>query len=207
MNLPVYQCHKKVGAAKIEDVHFSINGKEARLVLGGSIPNIFVTVNEAWLERNPEVSAGGFYVDYIENVEPYTAYSPADPFEKGYTLLEEVGKPGDEPVNLCSSAPYTPVMDEVNKIYLKMDCLRIAQATLGSGLGGDDKVVSAAEQFYKFAIGASKTGRELSEQQKIEIENILSRFHIGDGVDDCAGYDEEAMAQEAARLIEYIESI
>ena len=48
---------------------------------------------------------------------------------------------------------------------------------------------------------------KLTEQQKEKIKNLLSEFHIGDGVDDCAGNDEVAMERGIADLIEYLESI
>lgn len=48
---------------------------------------------------------------------------------------------------------------------------------------------------------------KLTEHQKEIIVNMLSEFHIGDGVDDCAGHDDVAMEQVRKNLIEYIESM
>jgi hypothetical protein len=45
-----------------------------------------VYVDEPWLMRNPALSEGGFFIQYIENEDHYTAFSPAQPFEDGYTL-------------------------------------------------------------------------------------------------------------------------
>lgn len=79
--LPRYRCHKEVQAAKItrvEALHVP------HLVLDvGRDP---VGVDPSWLEKHkPEV--GGYYVRYEDG---YTSYSPAEVFEKGYALIEDV---------------------------------------------------------------------------------------------------------------------
>lgn len=87
-NLPVYQCHKKVNAAKIN----VINGTALELSFqdGDRTRIKTVRVDPEWIERHkPEV--GGYFVAYDNN---YTSYSPADAFESGYTidLQQESGK-------------------------------------------------------------------------------------------------------------------
>jgi hypothetical protein len=87
-NLPVYQCHKKVGAAKIIDVFAGVPGS-TRIVLDTPCiedPSVgtFVNVDADWLARNPKVSIGGYFVEYEDG---YTSFSPAEPFESGYTLV------------------------------------------------------------------------------------------------------------------------
>jgi hypothetical protein len=80
--LPLYQCHKKVRAAKILEVENRHHGNGLDLRLeGGSA----VTVSATWLAANPKLAVGGYFVHYCENADDYTAYSPAGPFESGYT--------------------------------------------------------------------------------------------------------------------------
>ena len=97
-NLPLYQCHKKVRAAKI----ICITGPEgfadghAELVLDQYDPtlripksgHITIPVDAGWLTRNPKLAVGGYYVVYVENADQYSAYSPAEPFETGYTKID-----------------------------------------------------------------------------------------------------------------------
>ena len=91
INLPIYKCHKKVAAAKIITVdkdHAPVGG--AVIVLDVKVPagDIKPTyaVDSDWIQRNPKVAVGGYFVGYDDN---YTAYSPAEPFEAGYTLLDD----------------------------------------------------------------------------------------------------------------------
>jgi hypothetical protein len=91
LNIPVYQCHKKVGASKIIEIDTVETTGGARIVLFEMCPEdpscgSFVNVDDAWLARNPEVAEGGYFVEYEDG---YTAYSPAKPFEDGYTLFKE----------------------------------------------------------------------------------------------------------------------
>lgn len=87
LGLPIYLCHKKVGAAKITAITPKENG--AVLTLDGG-PQIHV--DAAWLQRNPAVAAGGYFVQYIQNPDGYTAYSPAQPFEEGYSSVVSLGE-------------------------------------------------------------------------------------------------------------------
>lgn len=93
--LPLFQCHKQVRAAKI----LSITGPEgftdghAELVLDLQdtrilpvIGHMVVDVAASWLTRNPAVAVGGYFVQYLEG-DSYSSYSPAGPFEGGYTLV------------------------------------------------------------------------------------------------------------------------
>ena len=83
--LPLYQCHKKVRAAKILAIITTADPEGASLILEG-IGNKGIQVDSAWLTRNPAVAVGGYFVEYQEG-DRYTAYSPAGPFEAGYTLI------------------------------------------------------------------------------------------------------------------------
>jgi len=75
IELPQYECYKKVHAAKITVI------EEGVMVfgdIGGSI-----CIGEDWIERfKPEV--GGYYVVYKDG---YTSFSPAKAFEEGYKKL------------------------------------------------------------------------------------------------------------------------
>jgi hypothetical protein len=83
-SLPLYDCHKQVRAAKIIDRDNNV------LVLEiPGIPAPFkVMVDDEYLSRCPKLAVGGFFVVYQEGDE-YCSYSPAGPFEGGYTLAQE----------------------------------------------------------------------------------------------------------------------
>jgi hypothetical protein len=87
MQLPLYQCHKRVRAAKIYIILDT--GGSTFLCLEGSTK---VPVTDDWLKRNPEVAVGGYYVMYEDG---YTAYSPNKAFEEGYSAVppEPVKRP------------------------------------------------------------------------------------------------------------------
>lgn len=92
--MPLYQCHKQVRAAKIIDIRHGIAGGMTELRL--DLPEVAhpvhgmvkptVLVDAAWLTRNPAVAVGGYFVQYQQE-DRYTAYSPAAPFEGGYTKI------------------------------------------------------------------------------------------------------------------------
>lgn len=102
MNLPIYQCHKMVGAAKIVCVgDASTSGVRS---LGLDLLNGLtdtVLVDDAWMQRNPKTAVGGYYVVYVENADQYSAYSPAEPFESGYSRLNLADKSFDFGIALC----------------------------------------------------------------------------------------------------------
>lgn len=75
--LPLYQCHKKVRAAKIAAVD------EDRLILEGLFG--VVRVGTDYRARHRPL-AGGYYVIYADS---YESYSPAEAFESGYSLIDE----------------------------------------------------------------------------------------------------------------------
>lgn len=83
--LPLYQCHKKVRAAKIVGITKYQDGKGVSLLLDCGLCR---EVDGAWLTRNPHLAVGGYFVHYLEG-DDYTAYSPAAPFEGGYMRIEE----------------------------------------------------------------------------------------------------------------------
>lgn len=83
-----YKCHKVVEAAKIiatrrlDDVDEGAKAGFEIVLEGESAP---VEVNYAFNGfKGPEV--GGYFVKYADG---YLSYSPAEPFESGYTLVAE----------------------------------------------------------------------------------------------------------------------
>lgn len=80
-----YKCHKVVQAAKITVVgDASADGSVSLGLEGGDT----IVVDAAWMTRNPEVAEGGYYVIYPDS-DNYSAYSPAGPFESGYSPSED----------------------------------------------------------------------------------------------------------------------
>ena len=78
--MKTYKCHKQVKAFKISDIKLI---EDSIYNLIGS--NDIVMVREDFMQKfKPEV--GGYYVLYNDG---YQSYSPAEPFEEGYTELVE----------------------------------------------------------------------------------------------------------------------
>lgn len=86
--MPRYQCHKQVWALKIAEVQQAPADQE-RAHAGGDwylVPEdktyapILVGHDEYVRKHNPQ--PGGYYVVYEDG---YKSYSPAGPFESGYT--------------------------------------------------------------------------------------------------------------------------
>lgn len=81
--LPLYQSHKKVRAAEIIAITDHVPGGGRILQLDNGTA---VNVDMAWVTRNPTLAVGGYFVEYQE-VDKYTSYSPAGPFENGNTKI------------------------------------------------------------------------------------------------------------------------
>lgn len=88
--IPRYKCHKEVRAMKIKAIVPPIGHPTPGMhrILEWEDPAFAPTpVPEDWIRRhNPE--PGGYYVAYEDG---YISYSPAEPFEKGYTLMNPPG--------------------------------------------------------------------------------------------------------------------
>lgn len=82
--MPVYQCHKRVSALKIEEVIRTEGAKMVQLVFENKdfAP---LAVSFMW-DAKHDPQPGGYYVVYPG--DGYTSYSPAKAFEDGYTLVE-----------------------------------------------------------------------------------------------------------------------
>lgn len=82
-HLDTYVCHKRVQAGKI--LFMAQDTVNDRLMLHiGSMANILPVPLEYLHRHKPEI--GGYYVRYADG---YASYSPAAPFEQGYTLVKE----------------------------------------------------------------------------------------------------------------------
>lgn len=98
MELPEYQCHKVVKAAKILSVgeientgEGAVTAEHVDLILDG-IEEPW-QVAPAWIDRHcgpGGVLVGGYLVVYDDG---YMSWSPADAFTDGYTLLSEMEGP------------------------------------------------------------------------------------------------------------------
>ena len=90
--MQLYQCHKKVRAAKITNVRANYvrdlpqstpTFTHVDLFLEGS--DVPTPMSVEWNEKHlPRI--GGYYVVYEDG---YASYSPAQAFEEGYTLIDE----------------------------------------------------------------------------------------------------------------------
>ena len=101
--MKTYKCHKQVKAFKISDIKLI---EDSIYNLIGS--NDIVMVREDFMQKfKPEV--GGYYVLYNDG---YQSYSPAEPFEEGYTELVE-------------DTFLTRLKKEEEELSIKMDKLEI----------------------------------------------------------------------------------
>lgn len=78
--LPLYKCHKKVKAFKIDEITFDSDSENRAMLKGYCL----VKVDHNYLKKhNPQV--GGYYVRYADG---YESFSPAEAFESGYSLIK-----------------------------------------------------------------------------------------------------------------------
>lgn len=83
VHLDTYVCHKRVQAGKI--LFMARDDANDRLMLHiGGMANILPVPLEYLDRHKPEL--GGYYVRYADG---YASYSPAVPFEQGYTKVDE----------------------------------------------------------------------------------------------------------------------
>lgn len=80
VQIPRYRCHKEVHALRI----LQVDELAGHLVPDAGFPPI--PVSAAWLERN-KPQTGGYWVRYEDGFE---SYSPAAPFESGYSYIEAI---------------------------------------------------------------------------------------------------------------------
>lgn len=84
--LPLYQCHKKVRAAKIAQIKTVDEIHDYRVLIVPEDKKIpAFRVSDAYMDKHkPQV--GGYFVVY--DGDGYQSFSPAKAFEEGYTLIE-----------------------------------------------------------------------------------------------------------------------
>lgn len=85
MNLkgyPRYRCHKEVRAVKVKDVMTDLDHVDGVVIPEDGFAPIPVT--QQFLDKH-QPEAGGYLVIYEDG---YSSFSPAEPFEKGYSLIE-----------------------------------------------------------------------------------------------------------------------
>jgi len=86
--MPRYRCHKEVRAAKIVSIE-PIESRFTGHYLPGACKLHFaenldpVDVDEDWMAKH-EPERGGYLAVYADG---YISYSPAEPFESGYTRI------------------------------------------------------------------------------------------------------------------------
>ena len=80
--LPKYRCHKEVWALKIKSVRRGENGFWLNFEDDRYLPRN--VTSEYFVKHQPQV--GGYWVRYEDG---YESWSPAEPFEAGYTLIEK----------------------------------------------------------------------------------------------------------------------
>lgn len=78
--MKTYTCHKRVQAAKITEIEspLAVDMNTYRIGFDGGSVDVGI---EYMRKHNPKV--GGYFVQYEDG---YQSFSPADPFEAGYTL-------------------------------------------------------------------------------------------------------------------------
>jgi hypothetical protein len=92
MQLPLYQCHKRVQACKIARVHVSQGVDEDEFFLIPEKANLMpIEIDVHFFDRH-KPKPGGYYIVYANGHE---SYSPTEAFEPGYSLIPEVDDSGD----------------------------------------------------------------------------------------------------------------
>lgn len=121
LDLPEYQCHKKVKAFKITkmlEVRDEDRHVEYILGAGDSVnPFIFVVSHKYVEKHNPEI--GGYYVRYQDG---YESYSPAGAFEEGYSLIID-----EQPKSIKPQGDSAPG-ESKETIIARMACASITEA-------------------------------------------------------------------------------
>ena len=84
MELPRYECHKKVHALKIASV--KINEDGSATIVPAYSGHARLTTPKCWAERfHGDKDDPGYFVVYADG---YTSWSPTKAFEDGYTRIK-----------------------------------------------------------------------------------------------------------------------
>jgi hypothetical protein len=110
-DLPQYKCHKIVGAAKIVSIdRESDEAVDNVLVELSGTPGYSFPFPKGW---HPEAEAGGYLVQYEDG---YQSYSPAAPFEAGYTPLDGANSDIEPGADIPDGAPFAKAQDAIARI-------------------------------------------------------------------------------------------
>jgi hypothetical protein len=165
--LPLYQCHKQVRAAKIIATERIDRGQLILHLEGGST----FTADIAWLARNPLVAVGGYFVQYQE-ADKYTSYSPAGPFEGGYTPV---------PAQLSADHPATHIQGPVMRAKLQVSSVQVHE---GAGESLKMNAVCRSEGYPDDGSDEDNSYARWSPSASFEIyvanPNLFGKFAQGD---------------------------
>ena len=181
-NLPIYQCHKRVGAAKILSVGPLTEQGTRTLTLdmgGESMMQIYV--DEPWLMRNPALVEGGYFIQYIENEDHYTAFSPAQPFKDGYTLEGDTYA-ADETDSEKQEAKNNIALYE----YYTKQSAAIASAVINLGQDITD-IKLILSQIETTAINDAHMVKALVDQANEKLQELYEFFNPGEEADGIPG--------------------
>lgn len=91
MNLKTYVCHKRVRAAKIQDIQYGTTSAVLLLEIPGQTEPARKPVAAEWMSKH-RPSREGYFVQYLDGDTgevSYESYSPAKAFEEGYTEAKD----------------------------------------------------------------------------------------------------------------------
>jgi len=80
--LSLYICHKRVNAGKITELSFDTAATQWAITVESYRGVVTLPVTVEWMDKHKPVT-GGYLVVYNDD---YVSFSPAAPFEEGYTL-------------------------------------------------------------------------------------------------------------------------
>lgn len=84
IEMPKYECHKKVWALKIERIELSKTVEGGALIYPVEKGYAPFEVDLQFMKKH-QPQEGGYYVVYQDG---YKSFSPAEAFEAGYTLIK-----------------------------------------------------------------------------------------------------------------------
>ncbi len=82
--LPKYKCHKEVGALKIKDLIWNVEGTLTIVPEEAGFAPIVVAAKYVHTHDALRPTVGWYFVEYEDG---YQSFSPAEAFEKGYTRI------------------------------------------------------------------------------------------------------------------------
>jgi hypothetical protein len=106
VEMPRYQCHKKVWALKIADIKLNVPEKPSTgaMITPSEKGYAPFSVDAAYMDKHkPQI--GGYYVVYDDG---YKSFSPAKAFEEGYTRVPSIR-------NIAAQAYKAEAMDRMTR--------------------------------------------------------------------------------------------